>query len=77
MNDCTFNNLCENLSCHYKRCIHDFDRRKYVGYCEWEGDYCDINIDECQRGNNCSKGYSKSYRWLLCMQMSSKFHWKI
>ena len=22
------------------------------------GDYCDINIDECQRDNNCSKEYN-------------------
>jgi hypothetical protein len=58
INNCTFNNTCENLLCHHGQCISDFDRGKCLCNYGWEGDYCNINIDECQRGNNCSKEHS-------------------
>ena len=30
INNCTVNSLCNNLNCHYRQCIHDFDRGKYL-----------------------------------------------
>ena len=58
INNCTFNNTCENHLCHNGQCINDFDRGKCLCNNGWEGDYCNVNIDECQRGNNCSKEHS-------------------
>jgi hypothetical protein len=58
INNCTFDDMCQNLPCQNGQCIPDFDRGKCLCNHGWEGDYCEINIDECQRGNNCSKEHS-------------------
>jgi len=58
INNCSFNNICESLICQNGQCINDFDRGKCLCNHGWEGDFCDKNIDECQRGNNCSKEHS-------------------
>ena len=58
INNCTFDNVCTNLSCQHGQCIEDFDRGKCLCHLGWEGDSCEKNIDECQRGNNCSKEHS-------------------
>jgi len=58
INNCTFNNICEKFHCHNGQCINDFDRGKCLCNYGWEGDYCENNIDECQKGNNCSKEHS-------------------
>lgn len=58
MNNCSFANVCETIRCEHGHCHEDFDR----GVCQcqrgWEGLTCNINIDECARGNNCSKQHS-------------------
>lgn len=58
INNCTFDHVCTNLSCEHGQCIEDFDRGKCLCYLGWEGEHCEKNIDECQRGNNCSKEHS-------------------
>jgi hypothetical protein len=58
INNCTFNDICQNLICQHGQCMHDFDRGKCLCNHGWEGNSCEKNIDECQRGNNCSKEHS-------------------
>lgn len=55
INNCTFNNICDNLNCNSGQCIADFDRGKCLCNHGWEGTLCDTNIDECSQGHNCSK----------------------
>jgi hypothetical protein len=35
--------------------VNDFDRGKCLCHLGWNGDFCQININECEQGNNCSK----------------------
>ena len=58
INNCTFENICEKIICQHGECITDFDRGKCLCNLGWEGDFCEKNIDECARGNNCSKEHS-------------------
>ncbi|CAF3641598.1 unnamed protein product [Rotaria sordida] len=54
INNCTFNHICEYMICQNGNCIHDFDRGKCLCHHGWYGDFCQININECEQGNNCS-----------------------
>jgi len=58
INNCTFNNICENIFCQNGECVNDFDRGKCLCHLGWNGDFCQININECEQGNNCSKDNS-------------------
>ena len=57
-NNCSFGNVCQGVRCEHGRCRDEFDR----GVCQcdkgWEGLACELNIDECAQGNNCSKEHS-------------------
>ncbi|CAF3431133.1 unnamed protein product [Rotaria socialis] len=55
INNCSFNHVCENINCQNGLCYSDFDRGKCVCNIGWNGDFCQMNINECELGNNCSK----------------------
>ncbi|UJR36501.1 hypothetical protein I4U23_029222 [Adineta vaga] len=55
INNCTFNRICENIDCQNGQCISDFDQGKCACHPGWYGDMCQVNINECEQGNNCSK----------------------
>ena len=58
INNCTFNNVCNEIRCVHGQCLDDFDRGRCSCDRGWEGSSCELNIDECQLGNNCSKEHS-------------------
>jgi hypothetical protein len=74
INNCTFDNVCQDVHCQHGQCTIDFDR----GQCQcdhgWQGVTCEINIDECQLENNCSQQHSicqdqlDGYYTCLCHQ---------
>ncbi|CAF3833457.1 unnamed protein product [Rotaria magnacalcarata] len=55
INNCSFNHVCENVNCQNGLCYSDFDRGKCICNIGWNGDFCQMNINECELGNNCSK----------------------
>ncbi|CAF3534312.1 unnamed protein product [Adineta steineri] len=55
INNCTFNHICENMNCQNGQCASDFDQGKCICNHGWNGKLCQININECEQGNNCSK----------------------
>ena len=54
-NNCTFEQVCAAIHCEHGQCVDDFDRGKCQCQLGWDGDSCQMNINECDRGNNCSK----------------------
>ena len=55
INNCTFDDICSKIDCGHGQCVQDFDQGKCLCQIGWTGDFCQVNIDECQQGNNCSK----------------------
>jgi len=55
INNCTFNHMCDKRNCHNGQCFTDFDQGKCLCDHGWNGEFCQININECEQGNNCSK----------------------
>lgn len=46
------------MFCQNGGCFSDFDRGKCVCNQGWIGESCQINVNECEQGNNCSKDHS-------------------
>ena len=55
INNCSFENVCYDVHCQHGQCQADFDRGICLCDLGWHGDQCELNIDECQLGHNCSK----------------------
>ena len=58
INNCTFNHICDDMDCQNGQCMSDFDQGRCICHPGWYGDFCQVNINECEQGNNCSKEHS-------------------
>jgi hypothetical protein len=58
INNCTFGRVCTSIHCEHGRCVEEFDQGTCLCNTGWSGSSCQININECEQGNMCSKEHT-------------------